>query len=219
MITISLTQIRDKSLYQDEWEKLLKSKGGTAADMAAQFPLSDVLDSNNLDDTLWCLRCLPEHDRLWRKYAVWCARQVQHLMTDQRSINALDVAWRHSNGEATDAELAAAFGLAEAVVAPGAAAAAWAAKTALAALAADAADAAEIAWASDAALAALAALAADAATHVACDAAWAAARTAARAAVWAAADGARDYKGTAARAAQKEKLMEILTAGQWVTAS
>ena len=108
MITISLQQIRDASPCTSGWEKVLKSKGGTAADMTAQFPLSDVLDSNDLDDTLWCLRCLPEHDNLWRKYAVWCARQVQHLMTDQRSIDALDVAWRHSDGLATDAELDAA---------------------------------------------------------------------------------------------------------------
>lgn len=108
MITISLQQIRDASPCTSGWEKVLKSKGGTAADMTAQFPLSDVLDSNDLDDTLWCLRCLPEHDNLWRKYAVWCARQVQHLMTDQRCFDALDVAWRHSDGLATDAELDAA---------------------------------------------------------------------------------------------------------------
>ena len=33
---------------------------------------------------------------------------MQHLVTDQRSIDALDVAERYANGEATDAELAAA---------------------------------------------------------------------------------------------------------------
>jgi len=40
-----------------------------------------------------------------RKFAVWSARQVQHLLTDQSSLNALDVAERHANGLATDAEL------------------------------------------------------------------------------------------------------------------
>jgi len=48
-------------------------------------------------------------DRELRLFAVWCARQVQHLMTDPRSIAALDVAERHANGEATDEELAAAW--------------------------------------------------------------------------------------------------------------
>jgi hypothetical protein len=47
-------------------------------------------------------------DRELRKFAVWCARQVQHLMTDPRSVAALDVAERHAEGLATDEELAAA---------------------------------------------------------------------------------------------------------------
>ena len=117
MITITLQKIRDKAPCTSGWEKLLNSKGGTTADYSAEFPLSDVLDSNDLADTLWCLRCLPEHDSLWRFYAVWCARQVKHLMTDQRSIAALDVAERYANGLATDAELAAARAAARAAAA------------------------------------------------------------------------------------------------------
>jgi hypothetical protein len=108
MITISLNKIRKHSPCEARWKKLLRSKGGTSADMDAQFPLTDVLDSNDLNDTLWCLRCLPEHDKLWRKYAVWCARQVQHLMADQRSIDALDVAWRHADGLVTNEDMSAA---------------------------------------------------------------------------------------------------------------
>jgi len=41
-----------------------------------------------------------------RLFAVWSARQVQHLMTDARSIKALDVAELYANGKATDAKLA-----------------------------------------------------------------------------------------------------------------
>jgi len=110
MITITLQNIKDCNPCKSGWEKLIASKGGDAADMSAEFPVTDILNSNDLDDCLWALRCLPEHDNLWRKYAVWCARQVQHLMADQRSINAMDVAWRHSEGLATDDELAAARG-------------------------------------------------------------------------------------------------------------
>ena len=47
-------------------------------------------------------------DAQLRLFAVRCARRVQHLMTDPRSVAALDVAERHAKGEATDAELAAA---------------------------------------------------------------------------------------------------------------
>ena len=68
-----------------------------------------ILDSNGLDDALWALRAVPDVDRDCRHYALWCARQVQHLMTDPRSIAALDVAERHADGLATDDELAAAL--------------------------------------------------------------------------------------------------------------
>jgi hypothetical protein len=189
MITITLQKIRDKDPCTSGWEKLLKSKGGTTADYSAEFPLSDVLDSNGLDDALWCLRCLPEHDNLWRLYAVWCARQVQHLMKDQRSIDAIDVAERYARGMATDAELAAA----------------WAA----------ARDAGEDAWAARAAARDAAWAAARDAGAAARNAAWAAAGAAgaaARNAAWAAAGAA----GAAARAAQAQKLREILNKGEWL---
>jgi len=68
-----------------------------------------LLDALGLDDALWCRNAEPQHGRIWRRYAVWCARQVQHLMTDERSLSALDVAERHANGEATDEQLAAAW--------------------------------------------------------------------------------------------------------------
>ena len=67
-------------------------------------------------------------DKELRLFAVWCARQVQHLMTDERSINALDVAERHANGCETDEELTAAGGAAWAAAAYAALAAAAAIK-------------------------------------------------------------------------------------------
>ena len=107
MIYTTLNKIRQHSPCSDGWAKLLKHLGKTEAD-DEPLPMVAVLDSNGLDDALWCLRCIPEHDREWRLYAVWCARQVQHLMIDQRSLAALDVAERHARGNATDLELYAA---------------------------------------------------------------------------------------------------------------
>jgi len=107
MITTTLNAIREEGPCADGWAKLLKHLGKTRAD---DEPLSfvTILDSNGLDDALWCLRTVPEHNKIWRLYAVWCARQVQHLMTDPRSLAALDIAERHAHGLATDGELAAA---------------------------------------------------------------------------------------------------------------
>ena len=42
-------------------------------------------------------------------FALWCAEQVRHLMTDTRSTGALDVRRRWIDGNATDAEMAAAW--------------------------------------------------------------------------------------------------------------
>ena len=46
-------------------------------------------------------------DRTLRLFAVFCARSVEHLLTDQRSRDAIDVAERHASGLASDKELAA----------------------------------------------------------------------------------------------------------------
>jgi len=47
-------------------------------------------------------------DRELRLYACWCARQIWHLLTDERSRTAVMVAERHADGLATDAEFTAA---------------------------------------------------------------------------------------------------------------
>ena len=103
----TLNAIRDHHPCADGWKKLLANLGKTAAD---DDPLSliTILDSNGIDDALWCLRAVYDHDKEIRLFAVWCARQVQHLMTDQRSVAALDVAERFANGDATKEELDAA---------------------------------------------------------------------------------------------------------------
>ena len=119
-------------------------------------------------------------DRGLRLFAVASVRRVQHLMTDPRSVAALDVAERHANGLATDAELAAAW------------AAAW-----------------DAAWAAtrDAAWDATRDAARDASWHAAWAATRDAARAAARAAARDAARAAvRDAAGDAVRAAQSEWL-------------
>ena len=175
MIYTALNKIREHEPCIDGWRKLLTHLDKTQAD-DEPLALATILQSNGLDDALWCLRAVDGHEKEMRLYAVWCARQAQHLMKDPRSLAALDVAERHAHGQATDAELAAASD------------AAWAAR-----------DVAWAAWdvARNAASAAASA-AAYAAWDAARDAAWDAARDAASAAAYAAWDAARD----AARAAQ-----------------
>lgn len=191
MITTTLNAIRAQHPCPDGWYKLLRHLGKTQADDET-LPLVTILDSNGIDDTLWCLRIVDGYEKEKRLFAVWCARQVQHLTSDPRSVEALDVAERFAHGEASTAELTAANYAAWAAadaIAQAANAAAWAAAAA--------------AWAAnEAANEAAARVAARAAAR----AAWATANEAAsqpsRAAAYAAAYAA-------AQAAQIEKFKEI----------
>ncbi len=170
-LTTTLAAIRAHGPCEEGWKRLLSHLGKTAAD-DDQLLMETILDSNGLDDALWCLRALgDEHHGTFRLYAVWCARQVQHLMSDPRSIYAIDVAERHANGVATDAELYAARDAAWAAAWVAARDAAWVA-----------------AW--DAARDAAWVAARDAAR----DAAWVAARVAAWDAAWVAARDAQSAK-------------------------
>ena len=135
MLTTTLNRIRAHGPCREGWEKLLKGLGKTAAD-DKPLAFSKIAEINGLDYALWCCRAEPQEWRTWRLFAVWCGRQVQHLMTDPRSMAALDVAEHHANGNATDEELdaarAAAWDAARAAARDAAWAAAWAAARAAA---------------------------------------------------------------------------------------
>ena len=119
----TLNKIRAQQPCECGWKKLLAHLGKTKAD---DEPLSivEVLNSNGLDDAIWCLRAVDGQEQKIRLYAVWCARQVHHLTINSRSRAALDVAERFANGNATDREL---FAAADAAARAAAWAAAWAA--------------------------------------------------------------------------------------------
>ena len=224
MITTTLNRIKAHSPCEDGWKKLLNHLGKTKAD---DEPLSFavILKSNGVEDALWCCRCEPQYAKEWRLFAVWCVRQQAHLLTDQRSKDALDVAERHAHGKATDEELDAARAAGDA-----ARDAAWAALDAARAAGDAAGDAARAAaeaaaeaaawtaWATAWATAGtVAGAAGDAAGAAAWEVAWAA-RAAAGDAAWAAARAARAAAmraawaaGDAAWAAQAKEFLRVVT--------
>jgi hypothetical protein len=142
----TLNKTRAHNPCREGWEKLLRGLNKTQPDDEVLW-IDQILDCNGLNDALWCLRAVEGFDREIRLFAVWCARRVQHLMADARSVAALDVAERHARGEASDAELEAAA-VAAAVVRARRRGAWWAASAASwAAWAASEAAAARAAWA------------------------------------------------------------------------
>ena len=58
-LTITLNAIREHNPCEDGWKKLLIHLEKTKAD-DEPLPIRTILKSNGLDDTLWCLRALPE---------------------------------------------------------------------------------------------------------------------------------------------------------------
>ena len=105
MIKTSLRKIKIFKPCEDGYKKAL----AFFCDIDKEISLLDIIESNGIEDALWCLRVWPEHDREWRLFAVWCARQVQHLLTNDQSIHALDIAEKYANGKASQAELSAAW--------------------------------------------------------------------------------------------------------------
>lgn len=95
-----------KTSYPDALLVLYKNIGKTTAD--DDLSILTILDSMGLDWTLWNLRTIDNQDKVLRLFAIWCARQVHHLMTDERSLVALDLAEKYAHGMANQEELASA---------------------------------------------------------------------------------------------------------------
>ena len=129
MICTTLNRIREHDPCVEGWKKILQHLGKTEAD-DEPLPFSVIVESNGMENALWACRTVPEHDREWRLFAVWCARQVQHLITDQRSHDAINVAERFALGAATENELDAACAAARDAAFDAARGATWSAQTA-----------------------------------------------------------------------------------------
>ena len=116
--TVTLKQLRENKACIDGYNRLVcHLKGAEYVGKSSyirfkhdsDISLLTILENNGLDDALWCLRCNSELDRDARLFAVWCARQVEHLTNDVRVKNCNDVAERFANGSATKDELEAAW--------------------------------------------------------------------------------------------------------------
>ncbi len=101
MITITSNQIREASPCAGGWEKVLKAHKHLGID--TPFPLSSVLESNDLEDTLWCFNAL-DNKEIPQRFALWCAREVE----TEESKQWLDVVEQHLDGNATKDEFIAA---------------------------------------------------------------------------------------------------------------
>jgi hypothetical protein len=103
----TLNNLRKHAPCSFDLKKLLTNLGKSEPD-DEPLCISTILESNGVEEAIWCLRSVEGHDREIRLFAVECARSVQHLMTDERSIKALDVSENFANGLANERDLKAA---------------------------------------------------------------------------------------------------------------
>jgi len=100
----TLNQIQTRSPDPALWRKLLRNLGKSRADDEA-LAITTILESNGLDDALWCLRAVEEHQQTMRLFAVACARSVKLMNNDPLGLAAVDVAERYAFGRATYPEM------------------------------------------------------------------------------------------------------------------
>ena len=98
----TLNRIREHYPCEEGWKTLLKYLGKTSPD-DEPLTLLTILDSNGLDDTLWCFRAVEGFEKEKLLLEVTYAREVEHLMPAE-SKKALDVFERYANGLATEEE-------------------------------------------------------------------------------------------------------------------
>lgn len=115
MWTTTLNKILSRGPCEGGWHELLRSLNKTCAD-DEPISLAYILRSNGVEDAIWALRAVDGRDKEIRLFAVRCVRQVQHLMSDPRSIQALDVAEMFATGQATNGERTKARSLALAAI-------------------------------------------------------------------------------------------------------
>jgi len=96
-MNIKLEDIRDKHPCADGWKRLVKSLDGRTE---GNVSLSHILDSNGIEDAVWCLRVLPYRDQCLFRADV--AELTVHLCDDPRPKQAIDAIRQWHSGEIGD---------------------------------------------------------------------------------------------------------------------
>ena len=117
MLTLTFKAAKKARACADRYKEFAKYKGGARKwGIDNPFPLLEVLEHNGLDDALWALRCCEptaDRDKIARLFACDCTERTLPIFEkkypkDKRPRQAIEVARKFANGEATQKELAAA---------------------------------------------------------------------------------------------------------------
>jgi len=104
-VMVTLNQIKRKDLSADGWRKLLKVNGGRKVDFSKEFPLSSMLDTHDLNDTLSCCKRIPEHRPLMIKFEIFCVKNTIKCTKDKRVHKCLNTIEKYLKGKVPLEEL------------------------------------------------------------------------------------------------------------------
>ena len=105
----TLKKLREAGACKDRYAHLKKSLGKYGDDKP--IDLCTILDTNGLGDVLWIPDSAVEGNfvqRRYRLFSVACCQHISHLITDQRSLDAIRISHLYAYDEATGDELDAA---------------------------------------------------------------------------------------------------------------
>jgi len=115
MIQTTFQKLHDAGACKERYRFLAKALGGIKAyGRDTPITLLQILDTNGLDDALWALRACPDSEKFARLLACDYAEHVLPIFEtrypdDDRPRMVIEVSRRYARGEATDAELSAAW--------------------------------------------------------------------------------------------------------------
>jgi len=115
MPTTRFRLLHDAGACKERYRFLAKALGGIKAyGRDTPITLLQILDINGFDDALWALRACDDAETFSRLLACDYAEHVLPIFEtqypdDDRPRKAIAVSRRHAHGEATDAELSAAW--------------------------------------------------------------------------------------------------------------
>jgi len=116
MLTTTLNEIKDYSPCAEGWTKLLRSLDKTKAD-DDPLDIIYILESNGIEDAIWCLRCFNYKD-----YCLFLADVAESVLPlseakhpgDQRPRETIEIIRAYKRGEVTKEELIVAADAADA---------------------------------------------------------------------------------------------------------
>ena len=97
----TIEEIMKYNPCQSGIDDFVKKYGRNSGDVSFR----EILESNGIQDAIWCLRVFPDYDLNVLKFKYLCARRVEHLDTSGTAKKCLNVLEMYLDGEVSKEEL------------------------------------------------------------------------------------------------------------------